>query len=86
MRPLSPRACIGQCRALIASGLLTEEERILAIKARDDDQRNFEKGYDTVAAHGRLTETGRIALDAARAYMRKRSLTSGSSAGNGACR
>jgi hypothetical protein len=55
---------------LIASGLLTEEERALAIKARDDDKRNFEKGYGTVAAHARLTETGRVALDAALAYMR----------------
>lgn len=54
---------------LIASGLLTEEERILAIQARDADRRNFEKGYETVAAHGQLTRTGQIALDAARAYM-----------------
>lgn len=55
---------------LIASGLLSDEEMALAVKARDDDKRNFEKGYDTVAAHGRLTETGRIALDAAIGYMR----------------
>lgn len=55
---------------LIASGLLTEEERALAAKARDDDKRNFEKGYDTVAAHARLTNTGRVALDAALGYMR----------------
>ena len=55
---------------LLASGLLTEEERALAEKARDDDRRNFEKGYDTVAAHARLTDTGRTALDAALAYMR----------------
>ena len=54
---------------LIASGLLTEEERILAIQARDADRRNFEKGDETVAAHGQLTRTGQIALDAARAYM-----------------
>ena len=40
---------------LIASGLLTEEERTLAIQARDADRRNFERGYETVAAHGRLT-------------------------------
>ena len=55
---------------LIASGLLTEEELALAIKARDDDKRNFEKGYDTVAAHARLTNTGRLALNAALDYMR----------------
>ena len=54
---------------LIASGLLTEKERILAIQARDADRRNFESGYKTVAAHGQLTRTGQIALDAARAYM-----------------
>jgi hypothetical protein len=54
---------------LIASGLLTEEEQVLAIQARDADRRNFESGYRTVAAHGQLTRTGRIALDAARAYM-----------------
>jgi HEXXH motif-containing protein len=55
---------------LIASGLLTEEELGLAVKARDDDRRNFQRGYETVAAHGRLTDTGRMALDAAVAYMR----------------
>lgn len=56
---------------LIASNLLTEEELALAIKARDDDRRNFEKGYDTVASHARLTNTGRVALDAAISYMRE---------------
>lgn len=55
---------------LIASGLLSEEELALAIKARDADRRNFEKGYGTVAAHARLTDTGRIALSAALDYMR----------------
>lgn len=54
---------------LIASGLLTEEERAVALTARDDNRSNFERGYDTVAAHARLTDTGRIALAAARAYM-----------------
>jgi hypothetical protein len=54
---------------MIASGLLSEEERVLAVKARDDDKHNFEKGYDTVAAHARLTNTGRIALNAALDYM-----------------
>lgn len=55
---------------LIASGLLNDEERALAEEARDDDKRNFEKGYDTVAAHAQLTNTGRIALNAALGYMR----------------
>ena len=54
---------------VIASGLLTEEELALAIKARDADKRNFEQGYDTVATHARLTGSGHIALDAALAYM-----------------
>jgi hypothetical protein len=54
---------------LLDSGLLTEEERLLASEARDADRRNFESGYRTVAAHGRLTRTGRIAIDAARAYI-----------------
>ena len=54
---------------LVSSDLLTEEERALAIQARDADRRNFERGYETVAAHGQLTRTGQLALDAARAYM-----------------
>lgn len=54
---------------LIASGLLSEEERALATQARDADKRNFEKGYETVAAHGQLTRTGQLAIDAAHAYM-----------------
>ena len=56
---------------LIASGLLTEDELAMAAKARDDDRRNFETGYASVIAHARLTDTGRIALDAASAYMRE---------------
>jgi hypothetical protein len=54
---------------LLDSGLLTEEERLIAVGARDADRRNFESGYQTVAAHGRLTRTGQIAIDAARAYI-----------------
>lgn len=56
---------------LIASGLLTDEERVLAAKARDDDRRNYERGYQTVASHALLTDTGRKALAAAHAYMSK---------------
>ncbi|HEX6118826.1 MAG TPA: HEXXH motif-containing putative peptide modification protein, partial [Dongiaceae bacterium] len=51
---------------LIESGLLTEEEYGLAAKARDDDRANFESGYQTVAAHARLSDTGRRAIEAAR--------------------
>jgi len=54
---------------LIDGGLLTEEEQALAIAARNDDKRNFEQGYETVAAHGQLTRTGQLAIDACRAYM-----------------
>ena len=54
---------------LIESGLLTDEEQALAIKARDADRRNFEKGYETVAAHAQLTRTGRLAIHAAHDYM-----------------
>lgn len=54
---------------LIDSGLLSDEERALAITARDADRVNFEKGYATVAAHAQLTETGRRAITAARDYM-----------------
>lgn len=56
---------------LIESGLLTEEEHDLAVKARDDDRLNFESGYQTVAAHARLSDTGQRAIEAARAYMRE---------------
>lgn len=55
---------------LVASGLLTEEERSLAIAARDEDRRNFEQGYEIVAAYARLTDTGRRAIGAALAYMK----------------
>lgn len=54
---------------LIASGLLTEEELALAVRAREEDRRAFQSGYQTVAAHGRLTVTGERAISAARAYM-----------------
>jgi hypothetical protein len=54
---------------VIDSGLLTDEELVLAEKSRAHDRRSFESGYDTVARYGRLTETGRVAMDAAAAYM-----------------
>lgn len=54
---------------VIASGLLTADELALAEKSRAQDRRNFDSGYETVARHGRLTETGRMALDAATSYM-----------------
>lgn len=54
---------------VIASGLLTAEELILAEKSRAHDRRSFDSGYKTVMRYGRLTETGRLALDAAASYM-----------------
>jgi HEXXH motif-containing protein len=54
---------------VIESGLLTADELEAAEKSRAHDRRNFESGHDTVARHGRLTETGRVALDAATTYM-----------------
>jgi hypothetical protein len=54
---------------LIASDLLTDEERAIARNAREEDRRNFEEGYATIIAHARLTDTGRQAIGAARAYI-----------------
>jgi HEXXH motif-containing protein len=55
---------------VIDSGLLTAEELALAKISLAHDRRSFESGYETVARHGRLTETGRTAMDAAISYMR----------------
>jgi HEXXH motif-containing protein len=55
---------------LIESGLLNEDERAMAMKAREDDRRHFESGLETVAAHARLTTTGKRVMDSAIAYMR----------------
>jgi HEXXH motif-containing protein len=54
---------------VIDSGLLTAEELVDAEKSRAHDRRSFESGYETVARYGRLTDTGRAALDAAVTYM-----------------
>ena len=54
---------------VIDSGLLTAEELVLAEKSRAHDRRSFDSGYETVTRFGRLTETGRLALDAAASYM-----------------
>ena len=80
--PQAVRTRSGVARRQLASRNLSELESSLdrftgpacarlltAIQARDADRRNFEKGYETVAAHGQLTRTGQLALDAARAYM-----------------
>jgi hypothetical protein len=69
---------------LIASGLLTAEERTQALEACASDRRNFERGYDTVAKHAQLTDTGRKAMAAAHRYMSE--TVERSSAGNAGCR
>jgi HEXXH motif-containing protein len=54
---------------VIDSGLLTAEELVDAEKSLAHDRLSFESGYETVARHGHLTETGRMAMDAAVSYM-----------------
>ncbi len=54
---------------LAASPLLDEEMRETAIKAAASDMENFEKGYETVARHGRLSATGEALMAGARAYI-----------------
>ena len=54
---------------LLASGLLDDETAHQVSAALDADVRNFEAGYGVVAAHGRLTPTGRALMDGARRYM-----------------
>jgi HEXXH motif-containing protein len=55
---------------IIDSGLLATEELVDAEHSRAHDRRSFESGYETVARHGRLTETGHKAMEAAVGYMR----------------
>ncbi len=54
---------------LLASGLLDDETSQQVSAALDADVKNFEAGYRVVAAHGRLTPTGRALMDGARRYM-----------------
>jgi hypothetical protein len=54
---------------LLDSGLLDASVIDAVQQARDADARNFEAGYGVIAAHGRLTVTGRALMESARAYM-----------------
>ena len=45
-------------------------EPAAAIRAAlDYDQRSFRDGFGTIAAHGRLSETGKAVMDSAQRYM-----------------
>jgi len=54
---------------LIESGQLDARARETAGQACLDDQVNFYTGYETVAAHAQLTETGKQVMAGAKAYM-----------------
>lgn len=54
---------------LVESGLLTEEDREQAERARDADARNFAAGYGVVAEHGRLSDLGAALMAGACEYM-----------------
>ena len=54
---------------LVESGQLDTRARETAEQARLNDQMNFYAGYETVAAHAQLTETGKQVMDGAKAYM-----------------
>jgi len=54
---------------LVESGQLDTQAHETAEQARLDDQVNFYAGYETVAAHAQLTETGKQVIEGAKAYM-----------------
>ena len=54
---------------LARSDLLTAEERARALESAASDMTNFDAGHGVVAAHGRLTETGRQLMASAERYM-----------------
>jgi HEXXH motif-containing protein len=54
---------------LLKLDVLDAESAAVATEARDRDRANFEDGYEVVARHGRLTETGRSIMAGARRYM-----------------
>lgn len=55
---------------LAESGCLSPAEREEALAAARRDRENFAMGDEVVRAHGRLSETGRAALEAARSWIR----------------
>jgi len=54
---------------LAESGCLSTEDRQRALEMAAQDRQNYEKGLSVVDAHGRLSDTGRIILDDARAWI-----------------
>jgi hypothetical protein len=54
---------------LIESGQLDAQAHKTAEQACHEDQVNFYSGYETVAAHAQLTETGKQVMAGAKAYM-----------------
>jgi HEXXH motif-containing protein len=54
---------------LAESGALTAPEQAMARAAAAADRENFAKGFETVAAHGRLTQTGAAIIENARAWI-----------------
>lgn len=56
---------------LVDSGMLTQADLQVAIRARDEDYKNFWQGYETIQKHAKLTNTGSAIMDAALDYMRQ---------------
>lgn len=56
---------------LINSGLLNRTELQIALKAREQDYRNFWSGYEVIQEYGKLTKTGTMILDSAINYIRQ---------------
>lgn len=54
---------------LIKSGVLNDEDRAFAERARAADAVNFAAGYEIVEKHGKLTRTGAALMSAAERYM-----------------
>jgi HEXXH motif-containing protein len=57
---------------LAADPTLSGEERLQAGEAAEQDRRQFEDGWATIARHGRLTPLGAGLMASARAYMDQR--------------
>lgn len=54
---------------LVASGLLSEEEVVMAREAMTEDAAHFRAGHEVVTAHGRLSDHGAQLMAGACAYM-----------------
>lgn len=56
-------------RRVAECGEIAMADRELAARSAEHDARAFRAGLGVIEAHGRLTETGRRAIDAAKGYM-----------------